>query len=183
MLDQGVSRADAIAQSMGGSIVLGGLWRIYSNAWPEGGVAAWNAESSWRGAWRQFLPAGLWAFGEDVFGDQLCLLDGVHEVQLWNHEDATLASLEADPVTLFGAVLEQGLDWLDAYACGSLDAARSLPPVDRAKHLHWRTPLILGGVVSASNLEPIERECHLVGHAALWRQVRELPPGAEFIAE
>jgi len=48
-------------------------------------------------------------------------------------------------------------------------------------HLHWVTPLFLGGAPQRSNLVTLPREQHMRGHAELWRQIGHLPPGARVI--
>jgi hypothetical protein len=44
--------------------------------------------------------------------------------------------------------------------------------------LHWTAPLFLGGRVELHNVSLVQRDDHLVGHASLWRQVADLPPGS-----
>lgn len=154
-----------------------GLWRFYSKSWPAGGMSRWNTESRWKEHWKIFLPHGAFAFGEDVFGNQLIAIPGEEDVFLWNHENGECMDLHANVVTLLTTVLAHGIDWVELYENGSLEVARRHGAVPRQSHLHWVTPLILGGAVSSSNIAVVERESHLVGHVKLWSQVQQLPPG------
>lgn len=173
----GVPLAQAVQQTIGDADACGGLWRFYSESWPSGGVERWNERSAWKLHWRDFLPAGAFAFGEDVFGNQLIVVPGHENALLLNHENAECSDLYCDPVTLLATVLNDGVGWIDFYSDGSLTVARRFLPLPREFHLHWTTPLILRGAVDDSNVSIVERESHLVGHAKLWAQLRGLPPG------
>ncbi len=176
-LESGIPLTEALPKAIGGTEACGGLWRFYSESWPAGGIRYWNTESGWKQHWQALLPQGTFAFGEDVFGNQLIVVQGEEDVFLWNHENGECTDLYSDPVNLLTTVLSNGIDWIDQYGDGSLAVARRHGPVARESHLHWTTPLILGGTVSDSNVSVIERESHLVGHAKLWSQVCGLPPG------
>jgi hypothetical protein len=176
-LASGAPFVEAAPQVIGGTEAGGCLWRFYSESWPAGGARRWNEGSSWKLHWREFLPYDAFAFGEDVFGNQLIVVPGHENAMLLNHENAACADLHCDPVSLLTTILNDGINWIDAYGDGSLTVARDYFPVARECHLHWTTPLILGGTVCNSNISVVERESHLVGHAKLWLQVRGLPPG------
>ena len=176
----GASDPQRIARAIGGLEVSQGAWRFYSDTFPTGGYDAWNAAGSpWRDSWG---AAGLWAFGEDVFGNQLVLKPGYETPLLWRHENGEVTDLELELVPLLETALSDGLDWLDTYADGSLEVFREsgLEPSE-TEHLHWTTPLILGGSVSVANLTRIERGPHLIGHAELWAQIGHLPPGTVIV--
>ncbi len=142
-----------------------------------GGIAGWNSRA-WKPLWQSFLPTGLFCFGEDVFGSQLAVVEGFKNAVLWNHENGECFNLLVSPCELLRTVLGSGLDWIDFYSEGSLAVARLYGAVPLDSHLHWTTPLILGGRVSRDNLTVVEREQHLAGHAKLWSQVGGLPIGA-----
>jgi hypothetical protein len=181
LLGQGISILDALPRAVDGDDASGGLWRFYSENWPARGVRRWNSESRWRQAWDSTIPAGAFAFGEDIFGNQLMVVPRHETVLLWNHQDGRFADLYCDPVTLLSTVATNGIDWIDFYADGSLDVARRTGLAATDFHLHWTTPLVLGGAVSDSNISLVERESHLVSHAKLWSQIRGLSPGASVI--
>ncbi|MBX9654853.1 hypothetical protein K2Y11_14675 [bacterium] len=176
-LEQGSPVLEAVPKAIGDTEACNGLWRFYSESWPAGGVRLWNTESQWKQHWEAFLPQGAFAFGEDVFGNQLIVVPGEHDIFLWNHENGVCTDLYSDPVNLLTTASKDGIDWIDLYSDGSLAVARRFGPVARESHLHWTTPLILGGVVNDSNISVVEREMHLVGHAKLWSRVRNLPLG------
>jgi hypothetical protein len=178
LLASGVSFSEASPKAIGGTDACGGLWRFYSESWPAGGVRYWNEKSVWKQHWQELLPVGAFAFGEDVFGNQLIVVPAREDVLLVNHENANCIELYCDPLSLLTTILNDGIDWIDLYGDGSLTIARRYVPVAQESHLHWTTPLILGGTVSDSNVSVVERESHLVGHAKLWSQVRGLPPGS-----
>ena len=168
----------ALPASIGNTVTGAGLWRFFSDTFPPRGIRWWNNSSGWREHWKPFLPAGLFSFGEDVFGNQLVVISSQVSVFLWNHEDGGLVDLLLAPIELLSTVTESGLDWIDFYGNGSLEVARNHSRIPDDSHLHWTTPLILGGTVSLQNLSIVEREKHLVGHAKLWMQVRGLEPGS-----
>jgi len=176
-LEHGASVAEALQKAIGDIEACDGLWRFYSESWPPGGIRHWNSDSRWKQHWEAFLPQRAFAFGEDVFGNQLIVVPEEDGVFLWNHENGECTDLYSDPVSLLTTALKDGIDWIDLYGDGSPVVARRFGPVVRESHLHWVTPLILGGVVSDSNISVVERETHLVGHAKLWSQLRDLPPG------
>ena len=158
-------------------------WRLFSQSHPPPGVVAWNAAPTWKAAWG--LPEeSLWAFGEDIFGNQLVVLAGSTATTLWGHEAGDLFDLHLSPIELLATVLDHGVDWVDYYIEGTLAVARArLASVPADSHLHWTTPLILGGQVSEANTSIVERGTHLNGHAALWKQLFPLDPGTVVIAK
>jgi hypothetical protein len=60
------------------------------------------------------------------------------------------------------------VEWIPFYEGDALAVAASpivdLPP---DSHLHWVTPLALGGVTEEANLTVLAREQHMIGHALL----------------
>jgi hypothetical protein len=167
----------ALPASVGNAVAGGGLWRFFSDTLPPRGVRWWNESSGWREHWKSLLPAGLFSFGEDVFGNQVVVVPGAENVFLWSHEDGGFVDLLLAPAELLSTVAESGIDWIDFYGNGSLEVARNFGRIPDDSHLHWTTPLILGGAVSSENISVVERERHLVGHAKLWFQVRGLGKG------
>lgn len=130
-----------------------------------------------------FLPTGLFSFGEDVFGNQLTVVRGEENVRLWNHENGAFIDLVLAPAELLSTIVESGIDWIDLYDNGSIEVARKYGRVPDNSHLHWTTPLVLGGAISLENLSLVERERHLVGHAKLWFQVAGLEAGSPIYAK
>lgn len=173
---------DAFADSFGESTLAGGFWRFFSRQEPRGGLLGWNA-----GEWRRFwdpLPDGCVFVGEDVLGNQLVILRErlALPAMVWSHESGRLASLELDIMSLVDSVRLSGVEWLDFYSDGSARvASQMLARVSGWQHLHWVTPLILGGQVVPENITVIDREPHLVGHGKLWAQIRDLAPGTQVI--
>ena len=168
----------ALPAALGNTVAGRGCWRFFSDTFPPRGVRWWNESSGWREHWKPLLPAGLFSFGEDVFGNQLVVVSGEENAYLWNHEDGTFIDLLLAPAELLSTVVESGIAWIDFYGNGSLEIARKYGEIPNDSHLHWTTPLVLGGTVSLENLSVVERERHLVGHAKLWFQVRGLEPGS-----
>jgi len=176
-LSESVSLLDALLRVVGETQVASGLWRFFSAHYPNGGVAEWNSHSTWKREWK-LEPAQFFAFGEDLFGNQLIVQPGVENARLWNHENGDIVDLLLDPATLLETVVQSGIDWIDFYGGGSLRVAeRRIMDVPAECHLHWTTPLILGGQVSLANTSVVERAMHLVGHAKLWMQLRGCDPG------
>lgn len=180
---RGATQVDALAAHAGGYELAGGLWRLFSQTYPSPGVAAWNTAAVWKAEWG--LAAGsFWTFGEDIFGNQLIVPSGSDISMLWGHEAGDLFDLYLPPLELVETVFEHGIEWVDYYIEGALDTGRArLAAVPPDSHLHWTTPLILGGQASEANTSVVERRPHLVGHAALWRQLSSLEPGATVVVK
>jgi hypothetical protein len=180
-LSEPASWPDTLLKAIGETRAAGGLWRFFSASFPENGTKGWNSSWTWKREWQ--LEAGTFhAFGEDLFGNQLVILPGTGNVHLWNHENGDLVDLLLEPGTLLEAVVQSGLDWIEFYANGSPKIAEQwLGRVPGGSHLHWTTPLILGGEISSQNVSVVERLDHLTGHARLWRQIRGLDPGTVVI--
>ncbi len=172
----GTAPPAALPEAVGGTCACDAVWRFFSNSWPQGGISGWNFESSWKSHWQPFLPSGLFSFGEDLFGNQLVLANGCDNALLWNHENGECFDLLVGPCELLRTALS-GIDWIDFYSDGSLAVASQHGPVSLDMHLHWTTPLVLGGQVLLDNISLVQREPHLVGHAKLWSQIAALPPG------
>lgn len=180
-LNLGIPLSEALSKAIGETQVAGGVWRFFSSRYPNGGVTKWNLASLWKLDW-ELQPAAFYAFGEDLFGNQLILQPNIENVYLWNHETGELVDLLLDPATLLETVVQSGLDWIDFYNDGSLKIAqRKLMDVPPECHLHWTTPLILGGQVMIENTSVVERALHLTGHAKLWKQLRACDSGAIII--
>ncbi len=168
-------------KTVGPACLADGIWRLFSESYPCGGIDNWNTKSAWRAEWG-IAAAGFRAFGEDLFGNQLIVRPDSENVFLWNHENSEQYNLLLEPTELFEVILESGLDWIDLYYDGSLAVARNrIKDVSLEQHLHWNTPLILGGPVTVENTSLVERTSHLVGHGKLWRQVGDLPPGSSIV--
>jgi hypothetical protein len=173
--------SEALAVVLAEQHAADGLWRFFSNQYPNGGVAKWNEASSWKSNW-EIHSQQFSAFGEDMFGNQLVIQTCSVNTFLWNHENGELVDLLLDPVTLIETVCQSGIDWIDFYNDGSLKVAREkLLDVPLECHLHWTTPLILGGQVNIGNTSTVERAMHLRGHAKLWKQVAGVAPGTSVI--
>lgn len=168
---------EALASSIGNTVACDAQWRFFGETLPECGVERWNEGSLWKQHWKPFLPTGFFSFGEDVFGNQLVFASGQTSVQLWNHENGEMDDLLLDAMELLSTLVENGIEWIDFYQDGSLAIAREFGSIPTNCHLHWTTPLILGGAIIIENISVVEREQHLVGHAKLWRQIQGLEPG------
>jgi hypothetical protein len=180
-LSNSVSLVDALSKNIGGSHIPGGLWRFFSEYYPKGGITEWNSFSGWKQEWE--LPTNiLYAFGEDLFGNQLIILHAVENVHLWNHENGDVIDMLLDPASLLETIIQSGIDWIDFYNDESAKIAeKRIMDVPIESHLHWTTPLILGGRISLENTSIVERSLHLRGHAKLWKQLSGYDPGTIII--
>jgi|ERR1044071_442265 hypothetical protein len=180
-LGESVPLCDALAETVGGCHASGGIWRFFSEAYPEGGVWKWNCGSGWKSEW-EIQQEDFYAFGEDIFGNQIVVQPKLEQGLLWNHESGEMVDLLLDPVTPIETVIESGLDWIDFYNNGSLRVAeKKIMDIPPECDLHWTTPLILGGQVDSANTSIVERTSHLIGHAKLWKQLKVCEPGAMII--
>lgn len=176
VLDGG-SLPDALVAHVGGLEMAEGLWRFFSPNHPASGVTEWN--EAWRTAWR--VPAGsAFAFGEDLFGNQLLVTQSRPTMIVCDHENGMCHDVGVDVTDVLGAVAQHGLAWIDFYSSEALSVGRAfVPRPNWEEHLHWIQPLFLGGTPNAKNVTKVERLNHLHGHAKLWEQMAELPPGTE----
>jgi len=180
-LGRGLGLRAALAESVGGTTTASGVWRFFSDSIPAGGVLKWNASGGWRAAWG-LADNQLYAFGEDVFGNQLMLVDDPAASLIWNHETGGLSELAFGPIDLLEIVAESGLEWLGYYQDGELAVAgQKAGSVSIEEHLHWTQPLVLGGVARVENTSLVDRHDHLIGHAELWCQVEDLPLGSSVV--
>lgn len=176
-----ISILDVVADTLGGSVTAGGLWRFFGKTSPAPGIAEWNDEPLWKMYWGP-SARGLACIGEDLFGNQLVSIDETPDLLIWDHENGSLCTLDMAPDVAIEAVFESGVDWIEFYDNGSPQiGVELLDTIPETSHLHWTTPLILGGKVSASNTSVVERVSHMVGHGKLWQQVQGLPPGAPVV--
>ncbi|MBP8953966.1 MAG: hypothetical protein KBI47_16335 [Armatimonadetes bacterium] len=176
-LSRGLPMIEGVPRHIGGKSIEEGLWRFFSPNHPACGIRRWNEE--WSSAWG-VANDGVFTFGEDVFGNQLLFTPARTTVLLCDHENGACYDLELGVLDLLEAAVEHGLSWIDFYSNGALSVGRGfLPQVNWEQHLHWTRPLILGGAVTAENTAVVDRFTHLHGHAKLWRQVSDLPPGTE----
>lgn len=164
---------------IGGTVVCGGFWRFFSSDHPNGGIDHWNEQ--WCNAWA--LPQrNIFAFGEDVFGNQLILTNKELNVYVCDHENGSCHDLELGVADLLEAVLQHGLSWIDFYSNGSLEIAmKFIATLSWEQHLHWTQPLVLGGSATAQNVSIVDRFTHLTGHIKLWKQISGESPGTEII--
>lgn len=180
----GVAEIEAVSLFVGGGCLSDGLWRVFGRSYPApGGLAEWNAPGAWKAEWG-LHPEAFHAFAEDLFGNQLVHLNGTDISHMWSHESGDYSELYVSPLVLLETAFQDGIDWVDFYPPGALDVARArVSEVPDDCHLHWTTPLILGGSVSLANTSVVERRAHLVGHAALWREIAHLEPGTAVIVK
>jgi hypothetical protein len=176
-LETGAPMAVAVSSALGG-LTLDGIVRFFGADCPPGGVDAWN-RAAWRAEWA--LGGDVRCLGEDCFGNQL-LCPSSDVVAWWNHETGDTYDLEVDVVTLVSVGIDSGVRWLDCYRDIDFSSVESLvKALSMREHLHWVTPLVLGGDRNATNLQAVERNAHMTGHAELWRKIGRLPPGTRVV--
>jgi hypothetical protein len=179
--DPTVDALTVVAETIGGTTTAKGLWRVFGRSVPTPGIQEWNSPALWKSHWGE-LARGLACIGEDIFGNQLVCISETPDLLIWDHESGSLFTLQLTPQDALEAVLEHGIEWIDFYDNGSprigLDRLADVP---ENSHVHWTTPLILGGTVDVSNTSIVERTSHLIGHGRLWQQVQGLPPGSPVV--
>lgn len=176
-LSQGQSPQRAISACLGGATAGEGVRRFFSPRHPQSGVERWNEE--WCAAWG-ISNENCFAFGEDIFGNQLLLIANERNVYTCDHENGSCIDLELSLIELLESVAIHGLTWIDFYSNGSIPIAQQYSTrVSWEQHLHWTQPLILGGAISSSNITVVNRFEHLTGHSKLWSQISRSAPGSE----
>ena len=166
------SLLDIVANTLGGTVTAKGLWRFFGKEAPSPGIEEWNGDGLWKSQWGA-CACGLACIGEDVFGNQLVCIGETQDLLIWDHENASLRTLEMTPDVAIEAVFKSGIDWIEFYDNNSPQVGLELlNTIPESSHLHWTTPLILGGKVCASNTSVVDRVSHMVGHGKLWQQVK-----------
>lgn len=173
----------ALSQSIGGAAIDSQIWRFFSSDYPAGGGNKWNLDAEWKRAWN-IEPKAFYAFGEDIFGNQLVIVPGKTEAGIWDHETGEIFGLLLGPTELVECCFQNGIGWIDFYPDGVLEIARKRSvDVPEDCHLHWTVPLFLGGSLTTENTTVVNRDLHLVGHARLYRQIEPSDRGTIIIAK
>jgi hypothetical protein len=158
-----------------GLIAWGGGLRCFgvtSGTLPD--VASWNSEDGWRSAYRT-LAEGLFAFAEDVFGNQFCYEQqrivrlqaetGDREFMADSFEDWIQAIL-SDPDKELGLWLLR--EWRST--------GNTVQP---GEHLCPKLPFVTGGPFETSNLHVLDRQESMVFKGDFAWQIRNVPPGGK----
>jgi hypothetical protein len=181
--DSAADILSAAADSIGGTTVADGFWRFFGREEPPPGIQQWNSASLWKAVWGS-RAEGISSIGEDLFGNQLICSSGQSELLIWDHETGEVSSTLLTPDSTLESVVAHGVDWIDFYANGAPQIARQFAGrVAPTAHIHWTTPLALGGKVAVENTSIIDRVAHMVGHGKLWQQISDLSPGDRVIVK
>jgi hypothetical protein len=158
-----------------GLIAWGGGLRCFgvtSRALPD--IASWNSADGWRSAYRN-LADGLFAFAEDVFGNQFCY-EGPRVVRLQaetGYRESMADSLEkwaqailSDPDKELGLWLLR--EWRSA--------GNTVQP---SEHLCPKVPFVTGGPFETSNLYVLDRQESMVFKGDFAWQIKDVPTGGK----
>lgn len=166
-----------LPQCVGGKGLEGGMWRLFSKTHPSCGLEEWNQE--WCSAWG-ITDESVLAFGEDIFGNQLLVVQSHSTIYLCDHENGSCHDLELEVIDLLDSVVHHGIEWIDFYSKETMKVGRYyLPRLTWEQHVHWTQPLILNGEMTMQNTSIVDRLAHMQGHAQLWAQVSGLSHGDE----
>lgn len=137
-------------------------------------LATWNREDSWRKGYGSIV-SGLLFFAEDAFGSQFALTDkGVHRF------DPEMGELEMHSLDYEGWATRILDDY--QYETGYLllhEWQVEHGPLLPGKRLLPKVPFILGGDYEIGNLYAADAIKGMEFRADIWRQIRDLPEGAQ----
>src|SRR5579884_3317106 len=85
-----------VAETIGGTVVAGGIWRFFGKEAPLPGIFNWNDPPLWKKWWGN-AAGQLTCIGEDVFGNQIVCVPRMNELLIWDHESAALCSTQLTP--------------------------------------------------------------------------------------
>ena len=139
-----------------------------------GGQEAWNSPTGWKAEWDGAWD-DCWCFGEDVFGSQFALAGD--EVVLADAETARREPVAGSLADWAERVLED-YDYLCGYPLAR-DWQERHGPLPPGKRLFPKTPFMLGGDFTVDNLGAVAAEEAMRARGEIFRQVRDLPPGAK----
>jgi hypothetical protein len=158
-----------------GLIAWGGGLRCFgvtSRALPD--IASWNSAVGWRSAYRT-LADGLFAFAEDVFGNQFCYEEQrVVRLQAETGDREFMAeclehwaqAIVSDPDKELGLWLLR--EWVTA--------GNTVRP---SQHLCPKLPFVTGGSFETSNLYVLDRHESMAFRGDLAWQIRDVPTGGK----
>jgi len=172
---------DVVADTIGDTCTASGLWRIFGRSMPKLGIHDWNSQSLWKQHWGD-LAHDITCIGEDIFGNQLVCITETSNLLIWDHENGGLFTLNLNPQDAFEVVLKHGIGWIDFYNDKYIQVGLDrLVDLTENSHVHWTTPLILGGEIDINNTSIIDRVNHLIGHGKLWCQLQDVSLGSSVI--
>jgi Domain of unknown function (DUF1851) len=171
---------DILAES-NGFLVHGGAFRFF--AYGESRLVrdarTWN-RAPWRSEYDDLLPAEMYIWAEDVFGDQYGYTTEGETVRLAKFlcEGGQLETIPWRDVTTFlqQEILSPQGKAVDMALVREALGAGLAPSVQ--EHLSFSLPLIYGGEYELSNLEVVDASAHLSLLGQMSRQNASLPEGA-----
>lgn len=136
----------------------------------------WNDANGWRAEFRPDMPDDVVFFAEDIFGCQFGI-DSLGKITTFDPEtcsfEACADSLEDWAIRVLEShdvMVGSGLGRAWQSANGPLAPGFRLIPV---------TPFFLGGDFEIGNLYALEAAKGMSLRADIWRQTKDLPPGAK----
>lgn len=137
-------------------------------------VQSWNDEHGWVAAYGDAVSGCLF-FAEDVFGEQFVLKDGA--VHRFDPETAKFTAV-ADSLDEWARVILEDYRTETGYEVAHAWQTQH-GPLGLHQRLVPKTPFILGGDYAVDNVMALDAKKGMELRADIWRQIKDLPPGAK----
>lgn len=135
---------------------------------------SWNRDDSWRSNYGSIVNDYLF-FAEDVFGSQFGLCDA--HVCKFDPETGEIEVIAADLEEWATKILSD-YEYETGYVLAH-EWQEQHGPLAKGKQLLPKVPFVLGGAYEVENLYAADALKAMEFRADLWRQIRDLPDGAE----
>lgn len=135
-------------------------------------LPAWNEPTLWKKNY-QLFPQNCFCFGEDIFGEQFCFMDGV--IFKFAPETGDFERICTTIEDWAGLILDD-FDYMTGHTLAH-DWQVAHGPLAPKHRLVPLTPFVCGGDFSIDNLAAMEAAKGMRARADLARQIQDLPDG------
>ncbi len=137
-------------------------------------LETWNRDDSWRKGYAEAAHGYLF-FAEDIFGVQFALSKkGIRKFDPETGEAEAFAST----IDKWAARILEDYEYETGYALAK-EWQEQYGPLPSGQRLLPKTPFVLGGEYKVKNLYAADALKGMEFRADMWRQIRDLPDGAE----
>ena len=150
------------------------LIRPIQSGGPVLGVIEWNSPQRWRNSF-QVETEGALFFGEDVFGGQFCIRNGM--VQSFDPETGLYAAI-ASTLSEWVKLLLSDYNYLTGYSLSHEWQIKN-GPLSNGMRLLPKKPFVLGGAFEINNLYSMNDVKGMQFRSSIANEIRHLPDGSE----
>jgi hypothetical protein len=137
-------------------------------------LAEWNGRKLWRVEYDD-LTEGLFFFAEDIFGVQFAIQK--NDIVSFDPESGEIKRIAGDIEEWAGVILDD-FRLLTGFPIAH-DWQQQHGALQRGKRLLPKIPFVLGGQYESCNLIAVDAVEGMRYRGELWRQIRDLPDGAQ----